>query len=44
MDEFHLKISYLYQEGSIAWARPPKNGDTVVFTFHQPVLLKRSDL
>ncbi|XP_046438443.1 uncharacterized protein LOC124189973 [Daphnia pulex] len=41
MDEFRLKISYLYQEGSIAWARPPKNGDTVVFTFHQPVLLKR---
>jgi hypothetical protein len=43
MDEFRLKISYLYQEGSIAWARPPKKGDTIVFTFHQPVLLKRSD-
>ena len=42
MDEFRLKISYLYQEGSIAWARPPKKGDTIVFTFHQPVLLKRS--
>nr|CAH0109810.1 unnamed protein product [Daphnia galeata] len=44
MDEFRLKISYLYQEGSIAWARPPKKGDTIVFTFHQPVLLKRFKL
>lgn len=41
MDEFGLKISYLYDEGSIAWARPPKNGDTILFTFHQPVLLKK---
>lgn len=44
MDEFGLKISYLYDEGSIAWARPPKNGDTILFTFHQPVLLKKSDM
>ncbi|KAI9556971.1 hypothetical protein GHT06_016765 [Daphnia sinensis] len=41
MDEFGLKISYLYDDGSIAWARPPKNGDTILFTFHQPVLLKK---